>query len=179
MTPPARAVEPSRFLTDLMGRRPAAGKTFACFARVYGDSHLAAHPGQNVRSLHTLVMAYLINGESFYQLRIGIEFRGRPETFATTGECGEGSLPDSVRRGAICAGPGGPLRLALDGRKSLLMGLADGAEFWRAGPPDPANALKDALGPDDKVLRLDRARLSNCEDQLYEDERKGLLDRSE
>ena len=38
--------------------------------------------------------------------------------------------------------------------------------------------VKDALGPDDKVFRLDRARLSECEDQLFDDERKALLDRS-
>ena len=173
-----QAVEPSRFLSDLMGRKPVAGKTFACYARVYDDAHLASHPRQNVRALQVLVTAYLINGESFYQLRMGLQFRNRPETFTTTGECGEGSVPDSVRRGAVCAGPGGPLRLSLDGKDSVLMSLPDGTELWPPGPPDPKNAVKDALGPDDEVFRLDRARLSECEGQLFDEERKALLDRS-
>ncbi len=55
-----QAVEPSRFLSDLMGRKPVAGKTFACYARVYDDAHLASHPRQNVRALQVLVTAYLI-----------------------------------------------------------------------------------------------------------------------
>jgi len=59
------------------------------------------------------------------------------------------------------------------------MSLPEGAELWPPGPPDPKNAVKDALGPDDKVFRLDRARLSACEDQLFDDERKALLDRSQ
>ena len=179
MAPSAQAAEPSQFLTDLMGRKPVAGKTFACYAWVYDDAHLASHPGQNVRALQVLVTAYLINGEIFYQLRMGLQLRDHPETFTTTGECGEGSVPDSVRRGAVCAGPGGAMRLSLDGKDSVLMSLPEGAELWPPGPPDPKNAVKDALGPDDKVFRLDRARLSDCEAQLFDDERKALLDRSQ
>jgi hypothetical protein len=51
MAPSAQAVEPSQFLTNLMGRKPVAGKTFACYARVYDDAHLASHPTQNIRAL--------------------------------------------------------------------------------------------------------------------------------
>ena len=179
VTAAARADESARFLADLMGRTPGPGKTFACFARVYDEAHLTAHPGQNVRALHTLVTAYLTNGERFYQLRIGLQLRGRPETFTTTGECGEGSVPDTVRSGAVCAGPGGPLRLALEGKDPVLMTLSGAAEFWRPSPPDPNNTLKDALGPDDTVFRLDRSRLSDCDDQFFDDERKALIDRGQ
>jgi len=59
------------------------------------------------------------------------------------------------------------------------MSLPDGTELWPSGPPDPKNAVKDALGPDDEVFRLDRARLSECEGQLFDEERKALLDRSQ
>ena len=172
---PAVAAAPGEFVTRLMGRVPGEGKTFACFSRVYDEPHLAAHPGQNVRSLRVLAVAYSTLDYG-YQLRMGFEFRGRPETLTTVAECGHSGLD---RQGARCAGPspGGSMHLALEADGSFLMFLPKGAHLWKPGPPNPQDTVDDAFGPADKRFRLARTVLSACDDQAIDDEEKALLDR--
>jgi hypothetical protein len=176
---PATAAGPSKFVTHLMGREPGEGKTFACFIRVYDDAHLTAHPEQNVRSMTVLVVAYSVLQYS-YQLRMGFHFRGRLESLTTVAECGDSSgARDSLRGGALCAGPGesGKMRLVLEDDRSVLIVLPVGAHLWRPGPPDPTNTVNDAFGPDDKLFRLFRTALLQCDDQAIDDEEKAFLDR--
>jgi hypothetical protein len=178
---PASAAAPSPFLARLMGRAPGEGKTFACFTRVYDDAHLAARPLQNVRAMDVLVVAYSTLDYG-YQLRMGFRFRGRAEELTTVAECGGAGdrPPDSLRGVAVCAGPvgGGSMRVALDDDGSALMAIPNGAHLWRPGPPNPKDTVDDAFGPDDKLFRLTRTDLSNCADQMFDDEKKALLDRS-
>ncbi len=166
----AQAAAPSAFVTKLLGQRPGPGKTFACFTRSYDSAHLAAHPHQNVTSMEVLATYYGGTQQS-YQLRIGFHFRNHPELLTTVAECGSRD-PTSARGVALCAGPGdgqGQLRLA--GRKALLVTLTPGIHLWKPGPPNPKDTVDDAFGPDDKVIRLDRAPTSRCIDQAFEYEK--------
>ena len=177
----ASAAGPSAFLARLMGRAPGEGKTFACFTRVYDGAYLAARPLQNVRAMDVLVVAYSTLDYG-YQLRMGFRFRGRTEELTTVAECGGAGAgsPDLLRGVAVCAGPigGGSMRVALDDDRSVLMTIPNGAHLWRPGPPNPKDTVNDAFGPDDKVFRLYRTDLSNCEEQAIGDEEKALLVRS-
>ncbi len=177
---PASAAEPSEFITHLMGRVPGQGKTFACFSHVYDDAHLGAHPQQNVRSMRVLIVAYSAL-QYAYQLRMGFEFRGRPETLTTVAECGPSvSEANSARGSAVCAGPvgGRSMSLSLEGEHSVLMTLPDGAHLWKPGPPRPNDTVNDAFGPNDKLFRLDRTALPLCDDQAIGAEEKAFLDES-
>jgi hypothetical protein len=168
----ALAARPSEFLSRLMGRKPEGLKTVACFARTYDAAYVAAHPNQNVSYVEAFVVAYG-NHDFAYQLRLGFRFHGQPETYTSVGECGS---YDSVRHGARCAGPNGPMWLALGSKGSMLMELPKGGDLWRPGPPNPKDTLKGAFGPDDKLFRLDRVDLAQCAGQMFDYERKELLD---
>jgi hypothetical protein len=163
--------EPNAFLVHLMGRKPHGPKTFACFVRTYDPAYLDAHPDQNITYAEALAVSYE-NHDFALQLRLGFRLRGRPEIFSSVGECGTRA---SVRRGARCSGLNGPMWIALEGKKSLLMRLPKGSDLWRPGPPDPGNALKGAFGPDDILFRIDRVDLAQCADQMFDYERKELL----
>lgn len=172
---PVRAGQPGRFVTQLIGRSPGPGKTFACFSRIYDDAHLAGHPAQNLRSIRVLAVSYS-NLDYAYQLRMGFEFRGHPETLTSVAECGH---DEPVGESARCAGPvgGRTMGLSVEGHRSILLNLPDGAHLWKPGPPKPKDTVNDALGPDDKLIRLYRTHLADCADQSLDAEEKALLER--
>jgi hypothetical protein len=176
---PARAGAPTNeFLAHVVGRLYRGGETFACFSRQYEDAYLAAHPKQNAIFAKLLVSAHFRESSLdpkhdfySYQLSMAFKFRGRSETLTTVAECGDGKPRDSLRNGAVCAGPkaAGQSHLALQGDRSLLMTIPDGADLWAPGPMDQRHGIvKNPFGPDDKLIRLDRTDLSQCEDLAFD-----------
>ena len=169
-----QAASPNRFVTTLAGRTPGEGKTLACFARDYDAAHLAAHPHQNVASIHALVVVYS-NMDYGYQLRIGLHLRDNPEALSTVAECGNGEKRDKLQRAAICAGIGGHVLLAVENRNFVQLSIPRSTGLWHSGPPQPNNLVQNAFGEDDRHIRLRRAPLAQCVDQALDDQEKALL----
>jgi hypothetical protein len=178
LAPPAIAGSSNEFLARLMGHLYRTGETFACFSRRYDDAYLAAHPQQNVAYAKALVSAYVRpsnldrkEGAYSYQISLGFTFRGRSDVLTSVAECGEGKTQDSLREGAVCAGPvgsDGEMRVAIEGR-SFLMTIPKGSDLWAPGPVDQRHdTVKNPFGADDKVFRLDRTNLSQCEDMAFD-----------
>jgi hypothetical protein len=175
---PSQAAEGNEFLARLMGRLYRDGETFACFSRRYDEAYLATHPRQNVVFAKMLVSAYFrtssLNARYdaySYQLGMAFRFRGRPETLTTVAECGDGKPRDSLRDGAVCAGPAaeGHSHLALAADGALLMTIPDGADLWAPGPIDQRHeVVKNPFGADDKLFRLERTDVSECEDLAFD-----------
>jgi hypothetical protein len=164
------------FLARLVGHLYHAGEGFACFSRRYDDAYLAAHPKQNVTYAKMLVLASFgrAGGDPrysahSYQLGLAFKFRDRPEQLTSVGEC---SSRDDTPRGAKCAGPvgsDGDMHLALAGEHSVLMTIPNGSDLWAPGPIDQRHdVVKNPFGNDDKLFRLDRAPLAECEDLAFE-----------
>jgi hypothetical protein len=178
----ARAAAPdSEFLSHVLGRRLSRdGETFACFTRKYDDAHLAAHPAQRVTFVTALVDAHFresslppLRGSYLYQVSLAFNFRDRAETLTGVAECGDGTPKDSLRGGAHCAGPqSASARLALQGRRVLVVTLPEGADLWTPGPVDQRHdTVKNPFGSDDKVFRLVRTDLKECEDLAFDRQR--------
>jgi hypothetical protein len=154
-----------------MGRTPGKGKTFACFTRAYDEAHLSAHSLQNVRAMKLLVKIDSEAGDS-YDLVIGVNFRSRKSMFETEGDCasphaeGESAAPAPAGpAGVHCAiaCDGGAIDVALKDNGSVLLTIPNGARVWKPGSIDPDENVHGAFGEDDKLFRLDRASLSQCE----------------
>jgi hypothetical protein len=166
----------NEFLANLLGRLYRQGESFACFSRQYDDAHLAAHGGQRVTFVRALVDAYFresslapASGSYLYQVSLAFRFRDRPETLTGVAECGDGTPSDSLHGGAYCAGPAGAAtHLALQGRQVLVVTIPDGADLWMPGPVDKRHdTVKNPFGPDDRVFRLIRTDLRQCEDLAF------------
>jgi hypothetical protein len=164
----------NEFLAHVIGHLYRRGESFACFSRQYDADHLAAHPRQQVVFAKALVDAHfreasLPGGDYMYQVSLAFRFRGREETLTGVAECGQGTSKDSLRGGAICAGPGeGALNLTLDGDSVLVMSIPGGADLWAPGPIDQHHdTVKNPFGPDDTSFRLVRAGLKECEDLAF------------
>lgn len=167
----------NEFLANLVGRLDRQGESFACFSRRYDDAHLSAHPRQQVTFVKALIAAHFrestlapASGSYMYQVSLAFRFRDRAETLTGVAECGDGTPKDSLRRGAYCAGPGDAgTRLALDGRQAILMTIPGGADLWMPGPQDQRHdTVKKPFGPDDRVFRLIRTDLKQCEDLAFD-----------
>ena len=165
------------FLAHLVGRLDRQGELFACFLRQYDAADLAAHPRQQVIFVKALVDAYfrepaLPGGHAayMYQVSLAFRFRDREETLTGVAECGDGPLKDSLRGGAVCAGPGKrPSHLALDGDDVLVMSVPGGADLWAPGPIDQRHeTVRNPFGPDDVTFRLPRTDVGHCEDLAFD-----------
>jgi hypothetical protein len=167
----------NEFLAHVIGHLYRQGESFACFSRQYDAAHLAAHPRQQVIFAKALVDAHfreaaLPGGDAgyMYQVSLAFRFRDREETLTGVAECGQGTSKDSLRGGAICAGPGeGVLKVALDGDSVLVMRVPGGADLWAPGPIDQHHdTVKNPFGPDDISFRLVRTDLKECEDLAFD-----------
>ncbi len=173
--PSAEAAAKNEFLARLVGHLYRDGETFACFSRRYNDSYLAAHRQQNVAYAKVLVSAYFRPSSIdpkysaySYQLGLAFKFRGRPEQLTSVAECGSKDSP----RGFECAGPvgsDGNMHLALESDHALRMTIPHGSDLWAPGPIDQRHDIvKNPFGADDKVFRVERAPLAECEDLAFE-----------
>ena len=163
---PARAVE-SGFIAGFLGAEPSkSADSFACFNRVYGPTHLASHPQQNVKTMTLLALVDPANPDEV-QLRFGVTFRSRKGMLETNGGCavvgGEGGAAPSlttVHCNVDCDGGAIDVTLKTDG--NVLIGIPAGARLWKPGADNPDDNVHGAFGPDDKLFRLDRAALGEC-----------------
>ena len=167
----------NEFLANLLGGLHRQGESFACFSRQYDDAELAARPGQRVTFVKALVDPYfressLEPARSSYLYRVSLAFRLRDRTETLTGvaECGDGTPRDSLHGGAHCVGPAGAAtHLALQGRRVLLVTIPDGADLWAPGPVDKHHdTVKNPFGPDDRIFRLIRTDVRQCEDLAFD-----------
>jgi hypothetical protein len=174
----ANAVGAEDFVSRLLGRAPAKGKTYACFTRVYDPAHLVSHPQQNVRSMILLVVVDSDNPDS-YQLRIGSHFRTRKGMLDTAGDCAvPHDASDASPAGAHCsvACDGGAIEVALKDKDAVMLSIPEGARLWKPGSDDDAS-VHGAFGPDDKLFRLDRSPAAECAEEGADAAEKALLKR--
>jgi len=171
------AASGNEFWTKLLGRLDRQGESFACFSQRYDDAHLSAHPRQRVAFAKALVDGFFqesvagpASGSYMYQVTLAFRFRDRAETLTGVVECGDGTPKDSLRHGAHCAGPGDAhTHLALSGRQAVIMTISRGADLWMPGPQDQRHdTVKNPFGPDDRVFRLVRTDLKQCEDLAFD-----------
>jgi hypothetical protein len=158
------------FLARVVGRLHRSGQDFACFSRRYDAAHLAKHPEQRVTHLKVLVDAYFREDAYQYQVSLAFDFRDRPETLTGVAECGAGTQQDTLRRGAQCAGPAdGDAHLGMLGRRILVVKLPKGADLWAPGPVEERHdTVENPFGADDKVFRLFRTDVKECEDLAFD-----------
>ena len=176
---PARAAGPeNKFLNHLVALpHSREGESFACFSRSYDSNHLRAHPRQNVVFAKALFDAYYDASSlaparvaHMYQVSLAFQFRNRVDTLTGAAECGDGTPPDSLEGGAHCAGPQDTkMQLALDGRQALVMTLSSGTDLWGPGSVEKRHVMvKNPFGADDRVFRLVRTNLGECEDLAFD-----------
>lgn len=165
------------FLAHLLGHLYRHGESFACFSRQYDAAHLASHRDQQVTFIKALIAAHFAQsrvpsqaGYYMYQVSLAFKFRGREEILTGVAECGDGTPKDTLRGGAVCAGPGDqPSHLALDGNKILVMKFQGGADLWAPGPIDQRHDIvKNPFGPGDEAFRLARTDLKQCNDLAFD-----------
>jgi hypothetical protein len=142
-------------------------KSYACFVRRYDAAHMAKHPLQKVTAMKLLVTAQMVPEDKTlnYSFRLGVNFRHRPGNFDSSGDCGHPSeFQESADKmhigcGVDCDGGGISVELA-HADKSTLIRL-ERIRIWRNNKPDD-EGLDLSGGADDKVFRLDRAKLDEC-----------------
>jgi hypothetical protein len=154
----------------LFGRDPGKDKVYACYVRRYDAAHLKAHRKQNVEDMALLVDSY-VDGDSGrqYLLEIGVHFRKRQTLFQLSGAC------DSTVGGkaALSCGfdcDGGHVDVRIKDAQSILVSIPDGAQTWDPGDPEPPADAR--FGADDKLFRLDRAKLQDCLPEALDDDVK-------
>jgi hypothetical protein len=146
-------------------------KPYACFVRRYDTVHLARHPLQTVSAMHLLITAEKESADKNektmnYSFRLGLEFRHRKGVFDSSGDCGNQLMASQVSADKLqlgcavdCDGGGISIELA-HADKSTLIRL-DRIRIWQNNKPDDESADLSG-GADDKVFRLDRAKLDEC-----------------
>jgi hypothetical protein len=142
-------------------------KSYACFVRHYDSAHLAQHSLQKVRAMKLLITAETSPEDKSlnYSFRLGVNFRNRPGNFDSSGDCGHPSaFEESADKmhlgcGVDCDGGGMSVELA-HADKSTLIRL-DRIRIWRNNKPEE-EGLDLSGGADDRVFRLDRAKLDEC-----------------
>jgi hypothetical protein len=154
---------PSRMFAGTVNKGP----NYACFVRVYDGAHLKRHPQQKVK-----MMKLLVTGEPAedkpglsYSFRMGVAFVKRPGNFDSSGECGLGPMAESTPGktimgcGVDCDGGGITVELKPDNSATLVR--LERIRIWQNNKPDE-DGLDLSGGADDKLFRLDRARLDHC-----------------
>ena len=161
------AAEDKAFQTQLFGRTVDRESAFACFTRTYDPGHLASHPHQNVRTMKLLVAGRAGSDTPSYGLRMDVTFRKSREHFTTGGSCGSlhdqsspSDLKPTVHCGVDC--DGGNIDVSLRDAKSVLVGIPAGARISSNRDADELVDHSKRFGSDDKVFRLDRAKVSEC-----------------
>lgn len=167
---------PGEFAKRLFaGGITANDKTYACFVRTYDAAHLAKHPEQKVT-----VMKLLVTGEASpeddveyraqghltqYSFRLGLRFRNRSGAYDSSGSCGYPRAaeltPDKLQLfcGVDCDGGGITVEMANNDKSTLIR--LESIRIWRDNKPDD-EGFTISGGADDRVFRLDRAKLDEC-----------------
>ncbi|MGI8526433.1 MAG: hypothetical protein ACR2K5_09705 [Pseudolabrys sp.] len=156
---------------DLLATRLFAGpvspdKNYACFVRRYDSAHLARHPLQKVSAMRLLVAAEKSeNGPNLsYSFRLGVKFSKRPGDFDSSGYCGTPGIEARADKVVLSCGvdcDGGGISAEFNKENKFALMRLDRISIWRNNKPDD-EGLDLSGGADDKVFRLDRAKLDMC-----------------
>jgi hypothetical protein len=135
--------------------------------RAYDAAHLAGHPLQKVSAMKLLVTAE--KGEEgaglSYSFRLGVKFTKRPGDFDSSGFCNHGTAEvtgDSKAQlgcGVDCDGGGISVELTKPNKSTLVR--LERIRIWRNNQPED-EGLDLSGGADDRIFRLDRAKLDLC-----------------
>ena len=156
----------------MFGRDPGPGAAHACFVRHYTKSHLASHPDQNV----TDMMVYVGKDEgegSYFSINLQVNFRTLSQPFIVSGGC---SLGKDGRKALECGVEcdGGSLSTRVKDENAILISIPESVRLF-----DPATSDEEEnsdlprqarFGADDKLFRLDRARLRDCLPLIYDED---------
>jgi hypothetical protein len=149
----------------LFGGSAGPKKAYACFVRRYDASHLARHRLQKVSAMKLLVTAEQDTESKMpmYSFRLGVTYRDRRGAFESSGECGRAESADTGHFGCgvDCDGGGIGVELGED-NKSVLVKV-DRIRIWRNNQRGDEETSESLVGgADDKVFRLRRANLDDC-----------------
>jgi hypothetical protein len=143
--------------------------TYACFTRSYDPEHLAEHPQQKVSAMKLLLTAqkYPEDNEMNYSFRLGVKYRSKSGNYDSSGDCGHGRFVDEKSNEAMLGCgvdcDGGGINVALsNGDKAVIVKL-ERIRIWKDKNYDEDAAQDLVAGADDKIFRLDRTTLKDCE----------------
>lgn len=161
------------FDTKLFAQPMDADTTYACFNRRYDAAHLTQHSRQKVGAMKLLVIARKPSAENSepYSFKLGFKYRDRKGDWDSSGYCnhaqneetdGELRMSCSVE----CDGGGISVGLPKDGDGAVVR--IERVRIWQNSNPDDETSQALEGGSDDKVFRLQRTALKDCE-SLVED----------
>jgi hypothetical protein len=145
----------------------AKGKSYACFVRRYDAAHLAQHRQQKVTAMKLLVSAELVPEDNAlnYSFHLATNMRDRKDALDSGGTCGHPTISeDSAGKlqlgcGVDCDGGGVTIAMTNDD-KSVHVEIERVAMWSNAKGDD--ERISFSSGADDRLFRLDRAKLSEC-----------------
>jgi len=166
------------FVKRLFGGPADPQKSYACFVRTYDASHLAHHPLKKVKAMKLLVTAEP-EPESkalVYSFRLTLQYRDRRGVFNSSGECGRAETADAGQFGCGVDCDGGGIEVALAKDDKSILVKVERIRIWRANAPDDDAPSQSQLGgADDRLFRLDRARLDDCKSLVTDREELATL----
>ncbi|MBN8988510.1 MAG: hypothetical protein J0H42_09695 [Rhizobiales bacterium] len=148
--------------------RPHDQKTYACFVRRYGSSHLAQHPQQKVSAMKLLVTAEIPPEEPTtinYSFHLGVTYRQKSGHFDSGGSCHHVVAEEKggeihLGCGVDCDGGGIAVAMSTDDKSAIVE--LERVRVWDRKKPDEDNMHDLEAGADDKMFRVDRADLNEC-----------------
>jgi hypothetical protein len=160
---------PDAFAERLFAGPVKAPKVYGCFTRQYDAAHMAQHKLQKVSAMKLLVTAEKVPEDEAlnYSFRVGVKFRNRSGNFDSSGDCGHPKLTESgadharLACSVDCDGGGIEVELAPDNKSTLIR--LDHIRIWRDNAPDEEASDHLVGGADDRVFKLDRTSLKDCE----------------
>ena len=164
---------------DLLGKDPGKDAAYSCFSRHYDVAHLSSHPRQNVTNMSVFVEStYDAESDSHRDdyLKIGINFRHLDKPFVVDGGCE--MVNGKLSCGGDCGG-GGTFEVTTKGKTSIYVSIPDGAPVYDPTDEDADTPKGAAFGSDDKLFRLGRVDVNQCQSIMSDDARKALLGTAE
>jgi hypothetical protein len=166
------------FNAKLFGKPLGPKLTYACFERRYDAGHLAQHPQQKVSTMKLLVTAGHPPEESSspYSFRLGFKYRHRKGDWDSSGSCVHMQDKETgfdVRMGCGVDCDGGGIEIGLSQTADATLVRLARVRIWQNSKPDEEPGDELTGGADDKMFRLDRTNLKECESLITD--RKELV----
>jgi hypothetical protein len=111
-----------------------------------------------------------------YSFRLSLQYRDRRGVFNSSGECGHVETAGTGRFGCGVDCDGGGIEVALAKNDKSILVKVKRIRVWRANAPDDDARSQSLLGgADDRLFRLDRARLDDCKSLVTDREELATL----
>ena len=157
--------------------------TYACFSRRYDATHLAQHARQKVSAMKLLVIARKPSEENreAYSFKLGFKYRVRKGDWDSSGYCNHAQNEETdgeVRMGCAveCDGGGISIGPPKDG-DGVLVRIAR-MRIWQNSKPDAETSHALEGGSDDRLFRLPRIALKDCEALVDDPEQRLAMRRN-